>query len=123
MFNFNFFKSTPTESATEEAKWNANTVTMQQPTSPAAPSSNKDIITEQPAGQEQMQLRGGGGGGICCGMYVYLPVADISKHLRWSRLLRVLRDLLLDDRVRSGLIADMHRGHRRHAGAWRDLNV
>ncbi|KAJ5542462.1 hypothetical protein N7461_008465 [Penicillium sp. DV-2018c] len=112
MFNFNFFKSTPTESATEEAKWNANTVTMQQPTSPAAPSSNKDIITEQPAGQEQMQLRGGGGGGICCGMY-----------LRWSRLLRVLRDLLLDDRVRSGLIADMHRGHRRHAGAWRDLNV
>ncbi|KAJ5143680.1 uncharacterized protein N7515_002467 [Penicillium bovifimosum] len=67
MFNFNFFKSTPTESATEQATWNANTVTM-QPTSPAAPSSNKDVITEQPASQEQMQLRGGGGGGFCCGI-------------------------------------------------------
>ncbi|KAJ5787142.1 hypothetical protein N7457_002132 [Penicillium paradoxum] len=68
MFNFNFFKSTPAEAATENT-WNANTVTM-QPTSPAAPSSNQNVITEQPSSQEQMQLRGGGGGGICCGMYV-----------------------------------------------------
>jgi hypothetical protein len=88
MFNFNFFKSAHAEEPTE-GNWNANTVTM-QPTSPAAPSSNQNIVTEQPvcepciahgnipksqtnivqSTQEQMQLRGGGGGGICCGVYV-----------------------------------------------------
>ncbi|KAJ5747650.1 uncharacterized protein N7511_009346 [Penicillium nucicola] len=68
MFNFNFFKSTPVNDQTPtENTWNANTVTM-QPMSPAAPSSNQAVVAEQPASQEQMQLRGGGGGGICCGM-------------------------------------------------------
>ncbi|KAJ5474507.1 hypothetical protein N7475_004073 [Penicillium sp. IBT 31633x] len=70
MFNFNFFKSTPANETATETTWNANTVTM-QPISPAAPSSNRNAISEQPASQEQMQLRGGGGGGFCCGMYVF----------------------------------------------------
>ncbi|KAJ5881909.1 uncharacterized protein N7529_000581 [Penicillium soppii] len=68
MFNFNFFKSAGAEEQhTEGNNWNANTVTM-QPTSPAAPSSNQAVVSEQPSTQEQMQLRGGGGGGVCCGI-------------------------------------------------------
>ncbi|KAJ5938674.1 hypothetical protein N7466_001808 [Penicillium verhagenii] len=68
MFNFNFFKSSPAAEA-ECAHENTNTIAMQQPSSPAAPSANH-VVSEQPANQEQMQmqLRGGGGGGICCGL-------------------------------------------------------
>jgi hypothetical protein len=48
MFNFNFFKSAGAEEQhTEGNNWNANTVTM-QPTSPAAPSSNQAVVSEQP---------------------------------------------------------------------------
>ncbi|KAJ5215914.1 uncharacterized protein N7498_002321 [Penicillium cinerascens] len=67
MFNFNFFKSAPAAETANENGWNSNTVAMQQPSSPAAPSASQ-IVSEQPAGQEQMQLRGGGGGGLCCGI-------------------------------------------------------
>ncbi|KAJ5105510.1 hypothetical protein NUU61_002857 [Penicillium alfredii] len=68
MFNFNFFKS-PVPEAHSESNWNPDTLTMQQPSSPAAPSSNQNVVTDQPTSQEQMQLRGGGnGGGICCGI-------------------------------------------------------
>jgi hypothetical protein len=48
MFNFNFFKSTPVNDQTPiEGTWNPNTVTM-QPISPAAPSSNQAVVSEQP---------------------------------------------------------------------------
>ncbi|KAJ5673784.1 hypothetical protein N7462_009223 [Penicillium macrosclerotiorum] len=68
MFGFNFFKSAPAEAeATQENTWNGNTVAM-QPSSPAAPTTNQGVVSEQPSGQEQMQLRGGGGGDVCCGM-------------------------------------------------------
>ncbi|CDM27785.1 hypothetical protein CBS147339_4353 [Penicillium roqueforti] len=63
MFNFNFFKSAPANEPTAES-WNPNTITM-QPTSPAPPSANQNVVFEQPTSQEQMQLRGGGG--LCCG--------------------------------------------------------
>ncbi|CAI7589644.1 hypothetical protein N7533_002963 [Penicillium manginii] len=71
MFNFNLFKSAPAESdSAPENTWNSNTVAMQQPASPAAPSTNQQVVSEQPANQEgmSMQLRGGGGGGLCCGI-------------------------------------------------------
>ncbi|KAJ6120781.1 hypothetical protein N7523_005061 [Penicillium sp. IBT 18751x] len=66
MFNFNFFKSSV---ESNENGWNSNTIAMQQPTSPAAPSTSQ-VISEKPAVQEQMQmqLRGGDGGGMCCGI-------------------------------------------------------
>ncbi|KAJ5803525.1 uncharacterized protein N7503_005975 [Penicillium pulvis] len=52
-----------------ENKWDANTVTMQQPNSPAAPSMNQ-TVTEQPGGVESMgvHMRGGDGGDLCCGI-------------------------------------------------------
>lgn len=98
MFNFNFFKSAPAEAQAQENAWNPNTVAMQQPSSPAAPSTNQNVVSEQPvrlhpthrplsglitvrefewkliyglqSNQEDMsmQLRGGGGGGLCCGL-------------------------------------------------------
>ncbi|KAI9924945.1 hypothetical protein MW887_006352 [Aspergillus wentii] len=62
----NWFKSSKEEPT--EATFNPNTLTMEQPSSPAAPT-NQQIVSEQPQSQEQMQLRGGGqGGGICCGI-------------------------------------------------------
>ncbi|GKZ25819.1 hypothetical protein AbraCBS73388_001630 [Aspergillus brasiliensis] len=50
--------------------WDAETVTVRQPSSPAPPSSSEPIVDQQPAVLEQMdpQLRGGGGGDFCCGM-------------------------------------------------------
>lgn len=48
MFNFNFFKSNPAEAQTQENSWNPNTVAMQQPSSPAAPSTNQNVVSEQP---------------------------------------------------------------------------
>ncbi|KAJ5738951.1 hypothetical protein N7493_002106 [Penicillium malachiteum] len=70
MFNFNFFKSAPASEANSapENTWNSTTLAMQQPSSPAAPSANQDVVSEQPAAQEGMQLRGGGGGDVCCGI-------------------------------------------------------
>ncbi|KAF7717335.1 Uncharacterized protein PECH_002029 [Penicillium ucsense] len=72
MFNFNLFKSAPAESQSQsqEGAWNPNTVAMQQPSSPAAPSADGNVVSQQPTGQEEMsmQLRGGGGGGLCCGI-------------------------------------------------------
>ncbi|KAJ5907444.1 hypothetical protein N7495_000126 [Penicillium taxi] len=70
MFNFNLFKSSSSQEAepTQAVGWNSNAFSMQQPSSPAAPSTNKNVVDEQPSGQEQMQLRGGGGGGLCCGL-------------------------------------------------------
>ncbi|KAE8392566.1 hypothetical protein BDV23DRAFT_181496 [Aspergillus alliaceus] len=49
--------------------WDADTVTVRQPSSPAPPSS-EPIVVEQPAIPEQMDphLRGGGAGDFCCGM-------------------------------------------------------
>ncbi|KAJ5172508.1 hypothetical protein N7492_005101 [Penicillium capsulatum] len=71
MFGFNFFKSSTPESEhshSHENTWNPNNLAMQQPASPAAPSTNPNVVSEQPNTQEQMQLRGGGGGGLCCGI-------------------------------------------------------
>lgn len=48
MFNFNFFKSAPAETQGQENSWNSNTVAMQQPSSPAAPSTNQNVVSEQP---------------------------------------------------------------------------
>lgn len=88
MFNFTpttWFKSSQDPS---HATWDANTVTMDQPTSPSAPTTDT-VVTEQPvptlgniplnllttnyiqARQEQMKmsLRGGAGAGdVCCGV-------------------------------------------------------
>lgn len=47
MFNFNFFKSAPEAETANENAWNSNTVAMQQPSSPAAPSASQ-IVSEQP---------------------------------------------------------------------------
>lgn len=48
MFNFNF-KSTPAETdSSAENSWDPNTVAMKQPSSPAAPSTDKNIVSEQP---------------------------------------------------------------------------
>ncbi|PYI34015.1 hypothetical protein BP00DRAFT_423593 [Aspergillus indologenus CBS 114.80] len=70
---FNLFKSTKESTPAEGAPtWNPNTatmMTMQQPSSPQAPSTER-VVTEQPSTQEQMHmnLRGGGAGGVCCGV-------------------------------------------------------
>lgn len=47
MFNFAWFKS----DKEQEASWNANTLTMEQPSSPPAPvaqGQQGQIVTEQP---------------------------------------------------------------------------
>ncbi|OOO07119.1 hypothetical protein OAory_01093220 [Aspergillus oryzae] len=69
MFGFSWFKSSKEEETSQQPTWNPNTLTMEQPTSPAAPNQQQ-VVTEQPASQEQMNmsLRGGGGGGVCCGI-------------------------------------------------------
>ena len=50
MFNFNFFKSAPAESQaqSQEGTWNPNTIAMQQPSSPAAPSADGNVVAQQP---------------------------------------------------------------------------
>lgn len=51
MFNFNFFKSTPAESKSSPdnlTAWNPTTLHMQQPSSPAAPSTDKNVVSQQP---------------------------------------------------------------------------
>lgn len=59
MFNFNFFKSAPAESeSAPENQWNANTVAMQQPSSPAAPSTNQQVVSEQPVSTKKIQESG-----------------------------------------------------------------
>ncbi|RAL04811.1 uncharacterized protein BO80DRAFT_422053 [Aspergillus ibericus CBS 121593] len=67
---FNFFKSNKEEStATQQPAWDPNTMTMQQPSSPEAPSTER-VVTQQPNTQEEMKmnLRGGGAGDVCCGV-------------------------------------------------------
>ncbi|BCS01813.1 uncharacterized protein AKAW2_60077S [Aspergillus luchuensis] len=67
---FNWFKSSKEESsATQQPSWDANTMTMQQPSSPEAPSTER-VVTQQPNTQEEMKmgLRGGGAGDVCCGV-------------------------------------------------------
>lgn len=45
MFNFSWFKSNKEDTST----WNPNTLTMEQPSSPAAPAvQQQQVITEQP---------------------------------------------------------------------------
>ncbi|PYH98469.1 hypothetical protein BO71DRAFT_316372, partial [Aspergillus ellipticus CBS 707.79] len=70
---FSWFKSSKQESATQQPTWDANTMTMQQPSSPEAPSTER-VVTEQPNTDEamKMNLRGGGAGDVCCGVYVPL---------------------------------------------------
>ncbi|GAD97513.1 conserved hypothetical protein [Paecilomyces variotii No. 5] len=66
---FSWFKSSKQETAPERT-WNPNTMTAEQPTSPAAPTTER-VVTEQPGSQEQMsmQMRGGAGcGDVCCGV-------------------------------------------------------
>ncbi|KAJ5763574.1 hypothetical protein N7533_002255 [Penicillium manginii] len=57
----NWFQSAEGPSA--ERKWDANAVTMQQPTSPSAPKMS-NTITEQPGASQSMDvhMRGGGAG-------------------------------------------------------------
>ncbi|KAL5335422.1 hypothetical protein BJX70DRAFT_401629 [Aspergillus crustosus] len=70
---FSFFTSKDSSSnQNHDPKFDPNTLTMVQPSSPNAPSTEK-IVDEQPGRQEEMnpnqnlQLRGGGGG-FCCGV-------------------------------------------------------
>ncbi|KAA8648183.1 hypothetical protein EYZ11_000568 [Aspergillus tanneri] len=64
---FDFLKSSKQEN-TQDATWDANTLTMQQPSRPAAPTAER-VVTEQPSSQDNMKLRGGGEGGeVCCGV-------------------------------------------------------
>ncbi|GFF33095.1 hypothetical protein IFM46972_03772 [Aspergillus udagawae] len=68
---FDFFKSSKDSAPTQQQPtWDPNTLTMQQPASPEAPSTER-TVTEQPNNQEamKMQLRGGGAGDVCCGVY------------------------------------------------------
>lgn len=48
---FSWFKSSKEESApqTQQPTWDPNTLTMQQPSSPAAPTTER-VVTEQPVG-------------------------------------------------------------------------
>ncbi|KAI9037859.1 uncharacterized protein KD926_011562 [Aspergillus affinis] len=68
---FNFFKSSSTqqqEQQPQQTTWDSNTLAMQQPSCPAAPST-EGVVTEQPNSEQNMKLRGGGeGGDICCGV-------------------------------------------------------
>ncbi|KAL4871107.1 hypothetical protein BDV12DRAFT_164804 [Aspergillus spectabilis] len=71
---FSFFTSSKDASSTQTQNQNPtfdpNTLTMVQPNSPNAPSSDR-VVDEQPTRQEEMttmQLRGGGGGDVCCGV-------------------------------------------------------
>ncbi|BDD55274.1 hypothetical protein MAP00_000811 [Monascus purpureus] len=64
----NWFKSSNQQESAQQPTWDPNTLTMQQPTSPQAPST-ENVVTEQPRSQESMQLRGGGGCcETCCGV-------------------------------------------------------
>ncbi|PYH66743.1 uncharacterized protein BO88DRAFT_85913 [Aspergillus vadensis CBS 113365] len=84
---FNWFKSSKEEStSTQQPSWDANTMTMQQPSSPEAPSTER-VVTQQPNTQEEMKmgLRGGGAGDVCCGVYVYpflpfFPLFHLYSH-------------------------------------------
>ncbi|KAF9892478.1 hypothetical protein FE257_001587 [Aspergillus nanangensis] len=62
---FNWFKSSTEEPKTQQPTWDPNTVTTQQPSSPAAPSTDR-VVAQQPTNQEgmQMKLRGGGAGDV-----------------------------------------------------------
>ncbi|KAJ5168524.1 uncharacterized protein N7482_004118 [Penicillium canariense] len=54
-----------------ENKWDAHTVQLQQPNSPAGPTMNNETVTEQPGDREEMSvhMRGGGEGeDVCCGV-------------------------------------------------------
>ncbi|KAH8429478.1 uncharacterized protein LDX57_007140 [Aspergillus melleus] len=67
---FNLFKSSSTqqqEQQPQQTTWDPNTLTMQQPSCPAAPST-EGVVTEQPNSEQNMKLRGGGGGDVCCGV-------------------------------------------------------
>jgi hypothetical protein len=47
MFGSSWFKSSKEEETPKDATWNPNTLTMEQPTSPAAPNQSQ-VVTEQP---------------------------------------------------------------------------
>ncbi|CAI7621794.1 unnamed protein product [Penicillium crustosum] len=66
---FGWFKSSNESKPTQEPTWNAATMTMEQPPSAEAMSSN-NVVSEQPCSESmKMELRGGGeGGDICCGI-------------------------------------------------------
>ncbi|KAJ5759069.1 hypothetical protein N7520_006225 [Penicillium odoratum] len=52
--------------ATEENKWDATTVQMQQPNSP---TGMNETVTQQPTPETMdMHIRGGGDGDVCCGI-------------------------------------------------------
>ncbi|KAL4883388.1 hypothetical protein BJY04DRAFT_184547 [Aspergillus karnatakaensis] len=70
---FSFFTSKESSSNhNQNPTFDPNTLTMVQPSSPNAPSTEQ-VVNEQPTRQENMstdnamQLRGGGGG-FCCGL-------------------------------------------------------
>jgi len=66
---FGFFKSSK-EQSSPGATWTPDSLTMEQPRSPAAPTTER-TVSEQPPQQEgmTMRLRGGGkGGDVCCGL-------------------------------------------------------
>ncbi|KKK19166.1 hypothetical protein P175DRAFT_0505034 [Aspergillus ochraceoroseus IBT 24754] len=70
MFNpLDLFKSKDNSARAQDPTWDPKSVTMAQPTSPNAPTTER-VVSEQPAPQEgmRMELRGGDEAGFCCGL-------------------------------------------------------
>ncbi|KAJ5747106.1 uncharacterized protein N7511_008802 [Penicillium nucicola] len=65
---FGWFKSSESK-PTQEATWDAATMTMRQPSNTEEMAANQ-VVSQQPNPESmKMELRGGGeGGDICCGV-------------------------------------------------------
>ncbi|CAG7918951.1 unnamed protein product [Penicillium olsonii] len=64
---FGWFKSS--NEAKQEPTWDAATMTMEQPSTAEAMSSNNVVVQQPNPETMKMELRGGGeGGDICCGV-------------------------------------------------------
>ncbi|KAF7587447.1 hypothetical protein BBP40_007218 [Aspergillus hancockii] len=67
---FNWLFKSPKESCapqTNEPIWDPNTLTMQQPSSPQGPTTDRADAerSQNTNGSMEVGLRGGGGGGVC----------------------------------------------------------
>ncbi|CEJ54063.1 hypothetical protein PMG11_00387 [Penicillium brasilianum] len=70
-----------TQEPVAENKWDANTVTMQQPNCPTAPAMSQ-TVSEQPGSSDSMgvHMRGGDmGEDICCGLCAGLCCFECCK--------------------------------------------
>ncbi|KAJ5332734.1 hypothetical protein N7541_002542 [Penicillium brevicompactum] len=64
---FGWFKSS--NESKQEPTWDAATMTMEQPSSAEAMTSNNVVVQQPNPESMKMELRGGGeGGDICCGV-------------------------------------------------------